>query len=87
MNLKAITGLQTKDQSLVEISNLISPDVDGPLGNTVTFISESLRSPKDLIKHGGHVTMGYRDQTYRVNYDNKRRVTEKIIDGLLCTEP
>lgn len=85
MNLKAITGLQTKDLSLGEISNLIS--TEGPLGNTVSFISESLRSAKDLIKHGGHVTMGYRDQNYRVHYDNKRRVTNKNIGGLLWTEP
>jgi len=81
MNLKAITGLQTKDQSLGEISNLISSE--GPLGNTVNFISESLRSGKDLIKLGGHVTMGYRDQNYRVHYDNKRRVTNKNVGGLL----
>jgi hypothetical protein len=73
MNVKAITGLQTRGQDLSELSDLIYSD--GHPGQTITFISESLRSAKDLIKQGGHVTMGYRDQNYRVHYDNKRRVT------------
>jgi hypothetical protein len=72
MKIKAITGLQTRGQDLSELSDLISSD--GLLGKTITFISESLRSAKDLIKHGGHVTMIYRDQSYRVHYDNKRMV-------------
>jgi hypothetical protein len=75
MKIKAITGLQTRGQDLSEVSGLIYPD--GQPGETITFISESLRSAKDLIKQGGHVTMGYRDQNYRVFYDNKRRVAEK----------
>jgi hypothetical protein len=76
MKLKAITGLQTRDQNLSEVSELIYSD--GHIGNTVTFISERLRSAKDLIKVGGHVTMVYRDQNYRVHYDNKRQVTNLI---------
>lgn len=65
MKIKAITGLQTKDQNLSETWALIT-EASQVLGKTVTFTSTNLRSATDIYKHGGHVTMEYRDQDFRL---------------------
>ena len=39
---------------------------------TIEFIQSSLRSASEIYKHGGHVTMKYRDQLFRMHYDNRR---------------
>lgn len=39
---------------------------------TIEFIQTSLRSASEIYKHGGHVTMKYRDQLFRMHYDNRR---------------
>jgi len=90
MNIKAITGLQTKDQSLAETWCLINEASD-VLGKTVTFTSTSLRSATDIYKKGGHVTSEYRDQDFRLWYNNQRVVLDNLENkedlGLLCTRP
>jgi hypothetical protein len=39
---------------------------------TLEFIQTRLRSATDIYKYGGHVTMVYRDQLFRMHFDNKR---------------
>lgn len=81
MRIKAITGLQTKDQSLAETWCLINEASDVQ-GKTVTFTSTSLRSATDIYKKGGHVTMEYRDQDFRLWYNNQRVVQENLGNNL-----
>lgn len=90
MKIKAITGLQTKDQNLDETWCLIN-DASDVLGKTVTFTSTSLRSATDIYKKGGHVTSEYRDQDFRLWYNNQRVVLDNLKNneylGLLRTRP
>jgi len=39
---------------------------------TLEFVQSSLRSASDIYKKGGHVTMNYRDQLFRMHFDNRR---------------
>ena len=39
---------------------------------TLEYIQTSLRSATEIYKKGGHVTMKYRDQLFRMHYDNRR---------------
>lgn len=40
----------------------------------VEYVQSSLRSAKDIYKHGGNVTMKFRDQIFRMHYDNRRQL-------------
>lgn len=39
---------------------------------TIEYVQSTLRSAKDIYTKGGHVTMQYRDQYFRMHYDNRR---------------
>jgi hypothetical protein len=39
---------------------------------TIEYIMNSLRSASEVYKKGGHVTMKYRDQLFRMHFDNRR---------------
>ena len=39
---------------------------------TIEYIQTRLRSASDVFKLGGHVTAKYRDQQFRLHFDNKR---------------
>lgn len=41
----------------------------------VEYIQSSLRSAKDIYMYGGHVTKTYRDQVFRLVFDNRRLIT------------
>jgi transposase len=41
---------------------------------TLEFVQSSLRSASDIYKKGGHVTMNYRDQLFRMHFDNRRQI-------------
>lgn len=42
---------------------------------TLEYIQNSLRSATEIYKKGGHVTMKYRDQVFRMHYDNRRALS------------
>lgn len=39
---------------------------------TIEYFQSRLRSAKDVYKNGGHVTMVYKDQQFRMHFYNKR---------------
>jgi len=39
---------------------------------TLEFTQSRLRTATDIYKQGGHVTMIYRDQLFRMHFDNRR---------------
>jgi hypothetical protein len=43
---------------------------------TLEYVQSSLRSALDIYREGGHVTMVYKDQTFRLHYDNRRIIEE-----------
>lgn len=46
-----------------------------------SYIADRLRTPIELFKKGGHVTMVYRDQKFRMAFDNKRKmITKNLMD-------
>lgn len=38
---------------------------------TIEYIQSRLRSATDIFQKGGHVTMVYKDQQFRMHYDKK----------------
>ena len=74
-NIKASTGFQSNNYSLNELDNLFK-EVLKSEEKSIEFIQSSLRSALDLYKKGGHVTMNYRDQIFRLHYDNRRLIKE-----------
>jgi hypothetical protein len=41
---------------------------------SLEYLQFSLRSAKDIFKKGGHVTRVYKDQVFRLHYDNRRLI-------------
>ena len=39
---------------------------------TIEYVQSSLRSASEIYKEGGNVTPKYRDQQFRMHYDNRR---------------
>ena len=68
----ATTGLQrnvfpNKDELLEILSSTLLTE-----SKSIEYIQTRLRSASDIYKRGGHVTMVYRDQKFRLHYDNRR---------------
>jgi hypothetical protein len=45
---------------------------------TLEYIQFRLRSASDIYKKGGHVTPVYRDQLFRMHYDNRRIIIDPV---------
>ena len=86
----ATTGFQNKIySSKSELTDLLS-DVMKSQSKTLEYVQGSLRSASDVYKKGGNVTMKYRDQLFRLHYDNRRVLrwessipgaVEKLVDS------
>lgn len=74
VGLKAMTGFQGKfidTKFLVdELTKRISTGGD----KKFEFIENRLRNASDIFEKGGHVLRSYRDKSFSIEYDNKRRV-------------
>jgi Ni/Co efflux regulator RcnB len=46
---------------------------------TIEYIQSRLRSASDIYKKGGHVTMVYRDQQFRMHFYNKRVLEDPLV--------
>jgi hypothetical protein len=57
------------------------------LGGIINFASRSLRSAIEIYKKGGHVSMSYRDQDFRVYYNNNRIIIDDEQDGFFNSVP
>jgi hypothetical protein len=76
--LVAATGFQ-RSESLDVIQERFLEIFNKP-DKSLNFIQHTLRSAKDIYKKGGHVTSVYRDQVYRLLFDNKRIIIDSKID-------
>jgi hypothetical protein len=71
--IKATTGFQNKNFTKNELWGLFLEKMQNS-EKYLEFIQTSLRSAKDIYKEGGHVTMTYKDQIFRIHFDNRRRI-------------
>jgi hypothetical protein len=71
--MQATTGLQRKNYKsdyLIEILTKTLKSKD----KTIDFVQSTLRSAITLYKEGGGVTPSYRDQYFRMHFDNRRSI-------------
>ena len=57
-------------------------EVFASLDKSLIFLQKQLRGAKDIYKKGGHVTMKYSDQVFRLLYDNKRFIVDSEDDSI-----
>jgi hypothetical protein len=73
--IKATTGFQSGGYSNEELIGIFK----GVLASdekSFEYTQHRLRSAKDIVKSGGHVTSIHRDQNVRLLYDNRRIIIE-----------
>jgi hypothetical protein len=80
--MEAATGFQkklyTRDQNINTFTSTL-----GRTDKFIEFTSSSLRGAKDIFEKGGHVAMKYKDQTFRLFFDNRREIIEpKVYNSL-----
>lgn len=63
----------------LEEVELYFKDVLNTRNKKIHFLSSRLRSGSEIYKKGGHVTMVYKDQSYSLQYDNKRKISDEIV--------
>jgi hypothetical protein len=73
--IKATTGFQSKGFEHCELVKLFKSVLKGS-EKFFEFTQQRLRSAKDIYTKGGHVTISYKDQKFRMYYDNRREVIE-----------
>lgn len=79
-NLMAATGFQRGLYSLEEIDKLLRDCISSD-SKEITYINKRLRSAVEIFKYGGHVTNEYRDQIFRLLFDNKRKIIDKGLEN------
>lgn len=91
--IKATTGFQARGYSGEELETILLATLKTD-HKELEYIQTSLRSAVELYKEGGHVTMVYKDQTFRLHYDNRRMINlyeskdvEDITSTLLSSQP
>jgi hypothetical protein len=83
----ATTGFQrsvyNKGDMLQIFTDVVSSDT-----KTIEYIQSRLRSATDVFKQGGHVVKVYRDQQFRLQFDNKRVLNNAdFTTGLIDSTP
>lgn len=71
--IKATTGFQVKSLSNSELAVILIDKISSE-NKFFEYIQFSLRSAKDIFLKGGHVTPVYRDQIFRIQFDNRRKI-------------
>ena len=78
-NIKATTGFQANNynNNLTELNKfftyILSTD-----HKRIEYIQKTLTTAKNLFLKGGHVTPVYRDQMFRLHFDNKRIIIPQL---------
>jgi hypothetical protein len=75
--IKATTGFQSggyqHDDLVREFKNILSTP-----SKQFEFVSKRLRGAKDVFSNGGHVQTVYKDQKFRMYYDNRRKIVDSV---------
>ena len=79
--IKATTGFQSFGYSTSEMVDVFKSTL-AEKNKMFEYTQKSVRSAKDVFNRGGHVTVVYKDQKFRLIYDNRRVMIEpKGFDG------
>lgn len=94
-SILATTGFQNRAyQNKKELKGLLE-EVFKTETKELEYVQTTLRSAKDIYTRGGNVTMKYRDQIFRMHYDNRRVLAsessipptiEKLVDSVPVPE-
>ena len=91
--LSAATGFQKGNYTYTELDKLFKEGL-GSDTKEILYLNKRLRSALDIYKHGGNVTAEFRDQVFRLMFDNKRLIINDIegsplsaLDGLFESDP
>jgi hypothetical protein len=71
--IKATTGFQSRSFTNSELASIFIKKMSSE-EKFFEFVQFSLRSAKDIYLKGGHVTPVYRDQIFRIQFDNRRKI-------------
>lgn len=74
-NLKAMTGFQSSKITHPELLSIVTKAMDSDAGR-IEYVQSSLRGGLDIFKYGGDTKMIYKDQTFRMRFDNRRQIIE-----------
>lgn len=77
--IMAATGFQRNFYTLKEIEELFENTLNSK-DKEIVYINHRLRSALDIFKSGGHVTSVYKDQIFRMVFDNRRRIVLENVD-------
>ena len=92
--IKATTGFQNTGVSTELMISTFAEKINSD-DKQIEYILSTLRSGKDIFDKGGHTVMKYRDQTFRLTFDNRRKIKEildeenkdQVQERLLDSEP
>lgn len=82
----AATGFQKGYYSVNEIEELFKNTMNSK-NKEIVYLHHRLRSALDIFKNGGHVTSVYKDQIFRMFFDNRRVIQEKVGNTILDSKP
>lgn len=71
----AATGFQKGSREILELEKEFKDLLDSE-DKTKVFIQHTLRSGKDIINQGGHVTNKLSERNFRLLFDNKRLIVD-----------
>ena len=73
----ATTGFQRNSYEKTELVPLFKNVLKND-NKFIEYTKSSLRSAKDIFIKGGHVTNEFKEQTFRLFYDNRRNIIEQL---------
>lgn len=84
--IMAATGFQRNLFNLNEIEELFENTMNSN-NKEIVYINHRLRSALEIFKKGGHVTSVYKDQVFRLVFDNRRKIIQPVeLEGGLESE-
>jgi hypothetical protein len=84
--LKAMTGYQAKFKTMEELQEIVVAYLDSS-NREISFMQQSLRSGKDIYTGGGAVTPKLEEKSFRLIFDNRRRVIPHSISQSVTHSP
>ena len=76
-NMIATTGFQRNSYEKTELVPLFKNVLKND-NKFIEYTKSSLRSAKDIFIKGSHVTNKFKEQMFRLSYDNRRKIIEQL---------
>ena len=74
----ATTGFQKGGYDKIELIEIFKETLKSK-NKLFEYTRKTLRSAKDIFDYGGHVTSTFKDQSFRLYHDNRRRILHEGI--------